>query len=182
MRWWQDESGGAKHEEWAVVVGEDGNVGVHGDVTGCRNGDGMLHYCWNFSWDECGVLYASNRKNRSYESSILLCFDNLHKFAQVCANLHKIHLHKYESFFKFMIFLSGDADLNPDLNTNLNPRIFSNLSVMSQKGESQNGCFKKTKHAKFSEKQTFLTSWYAHVRLSFALLTTSSDKHDLNWS
>ena len=57
-----------------------------------------------------------------------------------------------------MIFLSGDADLNPDLNTNLNPRIFSNLSVMSQKGESQNGCFKKTKHAKFSEKQTFLTS------------------------
>ena len=26
-----------------------------------------------------------------------------------------------------------------------------------QKGESQNGCFKKTKRAKFSEKQTFLT-------------------------
>ena len=30
-------------------------------------------------------------------------------------------------------------------------------SVIRQKGESQNGCFKKTKHAKFSEKQTFLT-------------------------
>ena len=29
--------------------------------------------------------------------------------------------------------------------------------VIMQKGESQNGCFKKTKHAKFSEKQTFLT-------------------------
>ena len=26
-----------------------------------------------------------------------------------------------------------------------------------QKGKSQNGCFKKKKHAKFSEKRTFLT-------------------------
>ena len=33
-------------------------------------------------------------------------------------------------------------------------------SVIRQKGESENGCFKKTKHAKFPEKQTFLTSWY----------------------
>ena len=31
-------------------------------------------------------------------------------------------------------------------------------------GESQNGCFKKRKHAKFSEKWTFFTPWYAHVR------------------
>ena len=29
-------------------------------------------------------------------------------------------------------------------------------SVISQKGESQNGCFKKAKHAKISEKLTFL--------------------------
>ena len=28
---------------------------------------------------------------------------------------------------------------------------------MRQKGESKNGCYKKTKDAKFSEKQTFLT-------------------------
>ena len=28
-----------------------------------------------------------------------------------------------------------------------------NLSVIRQKGESQNGCFKKSKHAKFSEKK-----------------------------
>ena len=33
---------------------------------------------------------------------------------------------------------------------------------MRQKGESQNGCFKK-KHAKFSEKRIFPTPWYAHV-------------------
>ena len=31
------------------------------------------------------------------------------------------------------------------------------LSLIRQKDESQNGCFKKAKHAKISEKQTFLT-------------------------
>ena len=30
-------------------------------------------------------------------------------------------------------------------------------SVIRQKGESQNGCFKKAKHVKFSKKRTFLT-------------------------
>ena len=38
------------------------------------------------------------------------------------------------------------------------------MSVIRQKEESQNGCFKKAKHAKIFEKQIF-TSWYAHVRL-----------------
>ena len=33
----------------------------------------------------------------------------------------------------------------------------SNSLVIRQKGESQNGCLKKAKHAKISEKQTFLT-------------------------
>ena len=33
-------------------------------------------------------------------------------------------------------------------------------------GKSQNGCFnKKKKHAKFSGNRTFLTPWYAHVRV-----------------
>ena len=46
-----------------------------------------------------------------------------------------------------------------------------NSSVISQKGKSQNWCFKKTKHAKFTKKRTFLTPWYAHVPvLRFALL------------
>ena len=36
-------------------------------------------------------------------------------------------------------------------------------SVIRQKGESQNGCFKK-KHAKFSEKRTLLVPWCVHVR------------------
>ena len=41
--------------------------------------------------------------------------------------------------------------------------LIDRSSVVRQKGESQNGCFKKTKHVKFSEKRTFLTPWYAHV-------------------
>ena len=37
----------------------------------------------------------------------------------------------------------------------LNAPMVLNSSVIRQKDESQNGCYKKTKHAKFSEKQTF---------------------------
>ena len=37
-------------------------------------------------------------------------------------------------------------------------------SVISQKDQSQNGCFKKTKRTKFSEKRTLLAPWYANVR------------------
>ena len=51
---------------------------------------------------------------------------------------------------------------------NVSPFMWSRImksSVIKQKGESQNGCFKKTKLAKFSEERTFLTPWYAHVRL-----------------
>ena len=43
--------------------------------------------------------------------------------------------------------------------------LINKSPVIRQKGESQNGCFKKTKHAKFSEKQTFLTPWYVRVRI-----------------
>ena len=40
--------------------------------------------------------------------------------------------------------------------SNFSPAGMENSSVIKQKGESQNGCFKKTKHAKFPEKRTFL--------------------------
>ena len=39
---------------------------------------------------------------------------------------------------------------------------YSKSSVTRQKEQSQNGCYKKTKHTKFSEKQAFLM--YVHVR------------------
>ena len=39
--------------------------------------------------------------------------------------------------------------------------IMNRASVIRQKGESQNGYFRKTKqHAKFSEKRTFLTPYF----------------------
>ena len=47
-------------------------------------------------------------------------------------------------------------------------RIYKCLIITSairQKGESQNGCYKKTKHAKVFEKRTFRTPWYAHARV-----------------
>ena len=40
------------------------------------------------------------------------------------------------------------------------------MSVIRQKGESQNGGNKKAKHAKVSKKRTFLTPWYAHLRIT----------------
>ena len=54
--------------------------------------------------------------------------------------------------------------LPSDFNT-LNEWFHNNSLVITQKGESQNGCFKKTKHAKYSEKRTFLIPWYARARM-----------------
>ena len=42
-------------------------------------------------------------------------------------------------------------------------KIRNTVSVIKQNGKSQNGGTKKAKHAKSSEKRTFLTTWYAHV-------------------
>ena len=43
------------------------------------------------------------------------------------------------------------------LRLRLHKLILDNSSVIRRKCESQNGCHKKTKHARFSEKQTVLT-------------------------
>ena len=48
-RWWND-------VEWVVGVGEDGKVGVHGDVTVDKSRSGMVDGGWHFFWDDCGVL------------------------------------------------------------------------------------------------------------------------------
>ena len=39
-----------------------------------------------------------------------------------------------------------------------------NTLVIRQKGESQDGCFKKTKHVKFPEKTNISYPWYVNVR------------------
>ena len=59
-------------------------------------------------------------------------------------------------------------------------------SLIRQKGEYLNGCSKKTKYAKFSEKRTFRTPWYADSYLRtpcrfkirpFALLPTKCSRY-----
>ena len=42
--------------------------------------------------------------------------------------------------------------------------VFNKLPVIRVKEESQNGCHKKTKHAKFSEKRTFSPDTHKVVR------------------
>ena len=61
-RWWWDAGRGAENEGWAVGVGENRNVGVHGDVKVCRSGCGMLNDGWNFSWDDCRVSDEEDTK------------------------------------------------------------------------------------------------------------------------
>ena len=52
-----------------------------------------------------------------------------------------------------------------NIGTSFNKKKWKKIhsTVIMQKGESQNGVNKKAKHAKFSEKRKFLTSWYAHA-------------------
>ena len=45
-RWLQDADGGAENKEWVVGGGEDGKVGLHGDVIVDRSGSGMLDAGW----------------------------------------------------------------------------------------------------------------------------------------
>ena len=47
--------------------------------------------------------------------------------------------------------------------------------------ESQNGCFKKTKHAKFFKKCTFLTPWYRHVCVSGGMKCSFFGKFRVLW-
>ena len=46
-------------------------------------------------------------------------------------------------------------------------------SVIMQNCEWQDGCFKETKHAKFSEKRTFLIPWFAHISGTCYVIRTS---------
>ena len=46
----------------------------------------------------------------------------------------------------------------------------NNSSVIRPKGEYQNGCFKKTKYVKFSEKQTFITPYGKFGKFGFVFL------------
>ena len=45
---------------WAVSLGEDGDMGVHGDAKGVKSG--RLDWSWKFSWDKCGVSDTEGRE------------------------------------------------------------------------------------------------------------------------
>ena len=68
--------------------------------------------------------------------------------------------------FVFLVRYTGRIKFSflEDFMWRKNILVYCTSSVIRQKDESKNGCFKKTKHATFSEKRTFLTLWYAHAR------------------
>ena len=80
--------------------------------------------------------------------------------------LKHLNYHKFRHYFQDCVnrICSFGHDIETTTNFFLHCSHY-NSSVIRQKGESQNGGNKKTKHAKFSDKKTFLTPWYAHVRL-----------------
>ena len=66
----------------------------------------------------------------------------------------KILEHSFLKCFCIMLFQLSNGD-----------RWYYFLSVIRQKDESQNRCYKKTKHAEFSKNRTFLPPWYTHERI-----------------
>ena len=50
-----------------MAVGEDGKVGVNGDVTVDRSGSEMLDGGWNCIWDDCWVSVEEDTDVGCYE-------------------------------------------------------------------------------------------------------------------
>ena len=65
------------------------------------------------------------------------------------------------------------------VDSHFHPFEFGKTSVIRQKGKSQNGCFKKTKHVKFSEKETFFTPL---IRLFFGKYTDKNEYLKFLWA
>ena len=68
-----------------------------------------------------------------------------------------VNIYEKASIRRTLTFFHALLDFVFSTKTFSKDNFINQSSVIRQKGESQNGCFKKTKHAKFSEKQTFLT-------------------------
>ena len=89
--------------------------------------------------------------------SVLVCF--------ICITVKDFQQNRLK-WFLFSILMNGQFTNMIGCCLHTMPSSCKNQSsVIRQKGESQNGCFKKKKHAKFSEKRSFLNSWYAHLRV-----------------
>ena len=81
--WWQDVDGGEQNKEGVVSVGEDGKVGVHGDVTVGRSGSGMLDGSWNFSWDDSRVSVEKDAEVGEVTSLVGFLVSILTKFLKL---------------------------------------------------------------------------------------------------
>ena len=82
-----------------------------------------------------------------------------------------LHLRKNLSFR----FAKQQAPINMQRRLDVTHSIIQGIEfeislVIRQKGEFQNGYYKKTKHTKFSEKKPFITPWYA-LPTMWAILT-----------
>ena len=82
---------------------------------------------------------------------------------------------RFSSFFKSLTevsimaychFVEAKTSSNPIFPNGANWVVSRNSPVIRQKGESQKGCFKKTKHAKFSEKKNIFLPPDAHTHVN----------------
>ena len=69
-------------------------------------------------------------------------------------------------FTKLNLQKAGSAKTMVHTNVKTRKVIFYNSLVVRPKGKSQNGCCKKTKHVKFSEKRTRTYQGVRNVRFS----------------
>ena len=112
--------------------------------------------CWNkFNLDEWWVqlLLESAKSRKCRKCKVKNC---LSKIINILITNH---------FYVFPCYNDRVCSFLVSLNSSEALNNFFKSSVIRQKGESHNGCFKKTKNAKFSETRTFLTPWYAHVHM-----------------
>ena len=74
-------------------------------------------------------------------------------------------------FFVHEILKSRIQGLNENINSNVNNLLIAATSlVIRQKGEPQNGCFRKAKQAKLFEKQIFFNLPFPSPDTPFAFL------------
>ena len=79
--------------------------------------------------------------------------------------LPKIHLHKHKSYFKFILLLSGDINLDPGPNANVLP--FSNESFSNDESQIFSGSDDSDYPLTISAKISFLVVWLFLATLIF---------------
>ena len=113
---------------------------------------------WNKNWKN---FYQAASSNNYFIILVLPEFSKKNSSSIFCKYFGRCFF-SFFSYLTHITYLHSNTYL-PQIETH--PFDHCKSSVIRQKGETQNGCFKKTKHVKFSEKQTFLPRWYAHVRV-----------------